>query len=138
MDRKEFLSMLGAGAAALIASPYLNGCGAAGNPVAAAVPTKVDFTLDLGARANAALIADGGYVYNTGVIVARVSADTYVAVSSTCTHQGGTVYFTNGDFYCPLHGSLFTANGARIAGPANAPLTQYKTALTGSSLRVYS
>ncbi len=136
MDRKEFLAMLGVGAASLIASTYLNGCSPAGNPVSA--PSNVDFTLDLTAAANAALNANGGYIYNAGVIVARISANNFVAVSAACTHQGQNVKFTGSQFYCSAHGSSFSTNGTRLAGPANAPLTQYQITITGTSIRVYS
>lgn len=38
-----------------------------------------------------------------------------------CVHLGCTVPFNQGafEFHCPCHGSVFTYDGARIAGPAN-------------------
>lgn len=138
MNRKEFLSTLGLGAAAVACSYCLNGCSPLNNPITA--PTNVDFTLDLTAPTNAALKTNGGYLYSDGIIVARTVSGTYVAVSQLCTHAGGTVqYVSSGNsFYCPNHGSSFATNGSVINGPATSSLTAYHTSLTGSSLRVYS
>lgn len=138
MNRKEFLSTLGLGAAAVACSYCLNGCKPLDNPASA--PTNVDFTLDLTASSNAALKTNGGYIYNEGVIVARTGNGIYVALSQTCTHAGGTVQYVSSKnaFYCPNHGSNFATNGNVINGPASSPLTAYHTSLTGTSLRVYS
>jgi cytochrome b6-f complex iron-sulfur subunit len=138
MDRKEFLATLGFGTAAVVCAYCLNGCSSA-NPVDAP-PTNVDFTLDLTASANAALKTIGGYIYNDRIIIAHINDGSYVALSQTCTHQGGTVqYVTNGnDFYCPNHGSRYATNGSVINGPATKSLQKYNTTLNGTSLRVFS
>lgn len=138
MDRKEFLSIVGVGAAALLYQSCLTGCNPQNSLVNA--PTNVDFSLDLSSPSNAALAKDGGYVYNGGVIVARVSAGNFVAVSQACTHQGSTVIYQSSakDFYCRSHGSRFSTNGSVINGPASTPLKQYNVSLNGTSLRVYS
>ena len=138
MDRKEFLSTLGLGAAALACSYCLNGCKPLDNPITA--PTNVDFTLDLTTPANAALNTNGGYLYQGGVIVARMASGTYVALSQTCTHAGGTVQYiaSSNRFYCPSHGSVFGTDGSVVTGPASSPLARYTTTLTGTSLRVHS
>lgn len=138
MDRKEFLSVFGMGAVAVVCTYCLGGCKQDNNPISA--PANVDFTLDLTNPAYAALRTNGGYVYNGGVIVARTVAGTYVAVSQACTHQGTTVIYDPGgnQFYCQAHGSTFATTGAVTRGPAPSPLMAYKTTLTGNSLRVYS
>jgi len=139
MERKEFLSILGIGAAAVACSYCFGGCT---NPNAGSnitAPANVDFTLDLTNAAYSALKNVGGYVYNAGVIVAHAQSG-YVAVSQSCTHQGTTIVFDAGgnSFFCPAHGSRFSLNGGVINGPAANALGSYKTALTGNSLRVYS
>ena len=138
MNRKEFLSTLGLGAAAVACSYCLNGCKPLDNPITA--PTNVDFTLDLSSSASGALKANGGYLYNGGLIVARTVNGTYVALSQICTHAGGTVQYvpSTNSFYCPNHGSSFATNGSVLSGPAASPLTSYHTSLNGTSLRVYS
>ncbi len=138
MDIKEFLATLGLGAAAVVCTYCLNGCTPTDNPITA--PTNVDFTLDLTAPANASLKTNGGYIYNGGVIVARTKDGSYVAVSQTCTHAGGTVEYlpSSNRFYCPNHGSNFSTDGSVVNGPAASPLRKYNTTLTGTSLRVTS
>jgi cytochrome b6-f complex iron-sulfur subunit len=137
MDRKEFLSVLGLGAAAVACSYCLEGCNPADQGPTA--PQNVDFTIDLNASANSALRTVGGYLYNSGVIVVRTTTG-YLALSSICTHQGATVTYdaSTNSFYCPAHGSIFSSSGAVTRGPAGSPLTVFKTTLSGTSLRVYS
>ncbi len=137
MERREFLSFVGIGAAAAACNYCLSGCTVKDTGITA--PANVDFTLDLTNGAYSALKNVGGYVYNSGVIVANSSSG-YIAVSSACTHQGNTIIFdgTNNLFYCPAHGSRFTTTGAVINGPATSALGRYNTTLTGNSLRVYS
>lgn len=138
MDRKEFLSLLGISSAAFVLSQCLAGC----QPMNAipTAPSNVDFTLDLTNAAYSALKSNGGYVYNDGIIVARTVSGTYVAVSQYCTHAAGTVVYDANinDFYCPVHGSVYSTTGSVIQGPAGKSLVKYNTSLTGNSLRVYS
>ncbi len=135
MNRKEILAQLGTGGAAVFAAACLQSCsktnGAASN---------VDFQLDLTSSANNALKTAGGYVISQGVIVAYTTSGTYVAVSAACPHEGVQVQYrsTNNQFVCTAHNSYFSNSGARISGPANTGLKQYKTSLTGNILRVYS
>ena len=139
MDRKEFLTILGAGAAAAACTYCLGGCTNPNSGSSITAPTNVDFTLDLSNAAYAGLRNVGGFAYNAGVIVAHASSG-YVAVSYSCTHQGTTVIFdaSTNTFFCPAHGSRFALNGGVINGPAGSPLGSYKTTLSGNSLRVYS
>ncbi|MBI1803424.1 MAG: Rieske 2Fe-2S domain-containing protein [Ignavibacteriae bacterium] len=138
MDRKEFLSILGIGTAAIVCGTCMDGCKQEDAVVNA--PTNVDFTLDLSDPANSSLQSNGGYLYKNGVIVARTGSGAYIAVSMACTHQGTTVQYdlSNNRFHCPLHGSNFATDGTVINGPASSPLKKYNTTLSGTSLRVFS
>jgi cytochrome b6-f complex iron-sulfur subunit len=137
MDRKEFLTLVGATAGGALLASCFYSCKKNDSDDGAA--TK-DFTLDLNDSSNAALKNNGGFVVSNGVIVAKTSSGAYVAVSSACTHQGTTVQYDNANsrFHCPNHGSNFNTSGAVINGPASSPLTQYKTELNGNSLRIFS
>lgn len=139
MQRKEFLSILGVGAAAVACSYCFGGCTNPNSGPNITAPTNVDFTLDLTNPAYATLKNVGGYIYDAGVIVAHAQTG-YFAVSLACTHQGSTVVFdsSTNSFFCPAHGSRFALSGGVINGPAASPLGSYKTTLTGSSLRVFS
>jgi cytochrome b6-f complex iron-sulfur subunit len=138
MTRNEFLSQVGVGAAALLMPACfgtLTSCSPASSVPAA--PTNVDFTLDV---STGALAVKGGYLLSNGIIVAHTLSGTYIAVSAACTHEGQTIQYigSSNDFYCPRHGAMFNSVGQVTRGPAGAPLSQYKTSLTGTSLRIFS
>ncbi|PSR52800.1 (2Fe-2S)-binding protein [Adhaeribacter arboris] len=142
MERKEFLALLGSGAASVVFAACMGGCSkkeddpSPNNP---GTSNKKDFTLDLNAPANAALQTNGGHLVTNEVIVAKTSAGNYIAVASVCTHQGGQITFEspNNQFYCPVHGSKFALDGKVVNGPAATALKQYKTSLTGTMLRIF-
>jgi cytochrome b6-f complex iron-sulfur subunit len=139
VDRKEFLSMVGIGAAALACNYCFSGCSNNGSDSPTA-PTNVDFTLDLADPANAALNNAGGSVYHSGIVIAHTNSGSYIAVSQACTHQGATVVYdaSTNRFSCPVHGSVFAADGSVVRGPAGNSLGRYTTSLSGSTLRVSS
>jgi len=138
INRKEFLSLVGLSSAAIALTYCFGGCQPK-NMIPTA-PSNVDFTLDLTNAAYSTLKSDGGYIYNDGIIVAKTVNGSYIAVSQYCTHAGGTVVYDKNinEFYCPVHGSLYSTNGSVVQGPAASPLVKYNTSLTGNSLRVYS
>jgi cytochrome b6-f complex iron-sulfur subunit len=56
----------------------------------------------------------------------------FAAASAVCTHLGCTVSFFQSDtrFHCPCHGSVFTAEGQVVHGPAPKPLQWFEVTLT--------
>lgn len=98
------------------------------------------FYFGLSQSVNAALLTNGGYVYNSGVIVAKTMAGAYIAVQQVCTHESVTITYqgSNHRFYCDGHGATFSESGAVTGGPAPRALQMYNTSLTANSLRVYS
>ena len=145
MKRDEFLHLFGFGATLLLTG-CLGSCGSKTDTQPAPGPGTpgqggVDFTLDTAAPANARLHDPAfGYVYDaTGrVIVAKTTANSYVARAAACTHQGTAVQYEPGagSFLCPNHGSRFGPTGAVLNGPANTALRSYQAVLTGTLLRV--
>lgn len=124
----------------------LGGCGSKSeNPQPGSgstpAPGTVDFTIDTAALANSRLNDPAfGYVYGpgNGVIVAKTTGGSYVALAAACTHQGTAVEFqsaANG-FFCPNHGSRFATNGTVLNGPAALPLRVYTLVQTGTLLRI--
>lgn len=139
MNRKDFLHLFGLGAAGLLASACLGGCGSSNDPVPAA--SSVDFTVDLTAASSANLTtASIGYVYNAErtVIVARTTGGSYVAFQAPCPYEGVTVTYSPSQvrFVCTRHNAVSGADGAVLSGPAPRALKQYSVAPTGSVLRV--
>ena len=56
-------------------------------------------------------------------IVVRQPSGALTACSAICTHAGCRVEYTNGELYCPCHGSAFDSRtGAVTQGPATEPL----------------
>ena len=133
MDRKEFLSALGFSAASIALSACMGGC----KKDSPSGPT-VDFTFDLTSPTYAALANPGGYVYTNGVIVAKTTSGTIIAVSQACTHEGANVQYqsNNNRFYCPRHGATFDNSGHVTGGPASTSLKQYTVTVTGNTVRV--
>ncbi|MGZ3750176.1 MAG: QcrA and Rieske domain-containing protein [Mucilaginibacter sp.] len=144
MDRKEFLSLIGVGAASAIVISCVgcskssdNNPGQQGNVIG---PTGVDFTIDLTASAYAALNTNGGYMAVNNILIAKTTAGNYLAVQQSCTHQNYPLVYvaSNNVFYCNNHGSAFSDKGVVQNSPARSNLTVYNTTLTGTSLRIYS
>jgi cytochrome b6-f complex iron-sulfur subunit len=70
-------------------------------------------------------------------LIARVSSDAFIALTSMCTHDACTITGHSGsDFVCPCHGSTFTNTGAVINGPATRALPQFPTTFDGTVLTV--
>lgn len=142
MDRKEFLAAIGMSAAALTVGSCFSCSKSSGDGTSPSTggSTKVNFTLDLNASANAALLTNGGFLASNGVLVARTLAGAYIAVQQSCTHQNYPLVYqaSQHGFYCNNHGSAFTEAGVVINSPANSNLTVYKTTLTGTSLLINS
>jgi len=135
MDRKEFFSQIGVGTAALLVPACLGGLTGCSKSVSA--PTNVDFTIDV---STGSLATNGGYLVQNGVLIARTTSGSFLAVSAACTHEGTNVKYVSGSnsFTCPNHNAQFSSTGAVTQGPATTSLTKYNTTLTGTSLRVYS
>lgn len=141
MDRKDFFASIGVTAASFALLNCI-GCSKSTNSPSASLsgPSNINFTLDLNASVNSALLNNGGYLVSNGLIVARTITGSYIAVQNSCTHENyGLVYQGNNSrFYCNNHGATFSESGSVTNGPANKALTVYHTQLTGTSLRIYS
>jgi cytochrome b6-f complex iron-sulfur subunit len=134
MDRRDFLSQLGIGAGFVLATACLGSC-------KKDAATPADFTLNLDDAANAALKVNGGYVVSNGTVVARTNAGAYVAATVICSHEQKTqvTYRKSSDsYYCTAHGAEFDLKGKGLNSTGSKGLTVYQTALTGTSLRVFS
>ncbi|MGR3809107.1 QcrA and Rieske domain-containing protein [Jiulongibacter sp. NS-SX5] len=146
IGRKDFMKQVGIGFGAIMLMNCLQSCsdGEIPEPNPGGGNSGIDFTLDLNDNDNSDLRVNGGFkvINSQGVIVARTLADTFIAVSSACTHQGTTVNYraNTNDFRCPNHGSEFTAVGAVSKGPATSALTKFNTSFdeTANTLRIFA
>ena len=150
MERKDFIEKVGLSAASILIFGCMQGCSKSDSP-APTQPTgstnnnttkPVDFTIIINANPYTILNTAGGFYIDktNNIIIARTLTNEFIAVSSLCTHQQVTIDFepSNNKFSCSAHGSVFSTTGAVLNGPAASPLKQYKTTLTGNSLRVFA
>ena len=161
MERKDFIEKVGLSGAAILIFGCMQSCskdsdmtsspnnppnsggtgGTGGTGGGGSASSKVDFTIDINTSPYDALKKEGGYIVYAvaNVIIAKISGDTIIAVSSVCTHAGATLEYrsSTAKFYCAAHGSNFNQSGTVANGPASAALKQYKTSLDGTKLRVY-
>lgn len=142
IDRKEFMKQVGLGFGAIVLMNCVQACTGADIPDPNPVNTgKLDFKLNINTQT--ALKTKGGfYVDATNkVIVARTLTDSWIAVDSSCTHQGTTIGYRkeSDDFLCPLHGAEFKNTGAVQKGPATLALKKYKVTFSTNSgeLRIF-
>lgn len=149
-SRREFinLSLKGVGAIALgsFTVNILTGCSEEDSPTGPSDPGgnggANSLTVDLTLPENQPLTTVGGtlalgsnVIDSQGILLYRQSADTVLAFSRRCTHQGCTTgAFNNGVSSCPCHGSRYNTSGQVIQGPAPAPLPQYQATLDGENL----
>ena len=140
MNRKEFFDLLGVAIPMTLVTCNIEAC--KHDPVIQPTSNVIDFTIDLNDTQYNKLKNQGGFVFipdKVDIIVAHTIKDEYVAVSARCTHQGSLVaYYPSDIFFCSRHGAKFSTSGTVTQGPAITPLTQFKTQLRGTLLRVFS
>ena len=78
----------------------------------------------------------GGYTTWNGIVIAHVSDGCYAAVSATCTHQGGEIFYSaiRNQFSCLLHAATFELDGEWVMGQVATNLQQYLVARRDGSL----
>ncbi|MFV8376500.1 ubiquinol-cytochrome c reductase iron-sulfur subunit [Flavobacterium sp. LB1P71] len=151
MTRKEFFARVGFGAATVLLPACIavlvtscssddSNTGGSGSSTPTPTPTPTptassNFTVD---TSTGPLATNGGFIVMKGIIIARTTTGTFLAVSSSCTHEGVTLGYDNSGnvFVCPRHNSQFTSTGTVISGPAPSNLKQYQTTLSGTTLTV--
>lgn len=135
MNRKEFLKFSALSTVGVIAGGsqvFLQSC------KKSSTENPVNFTLDLTQPANAALNNIGGFIYSNSVIVIRVDASSYAALSQVCTHQGCTVAYVSSlkEVRCPCHQAAYNMSGSIISGPQPSGLKSYSVVKNGNILTV--
>lgn len=146
MNRMEFLKSLGLKGASLFAV-Y---CAASG--LSSCVNESMDpnlppdttggntnqLVLDLTNATYSKLNTVGNYVITNSIVIARVSATSFAAVTQVCSHEGKKkVYYLNGEFYCPEHGARFSTTGTGLNSKGSKGIKTYRTELNGTTLTVF-
>jgi cytochrome b6-f complex iron-sulfur subunit len=130
-NRREFLARSALAAAALVAA---DGCGdgdigppsrggANGNPNA---PFGGPVTITVSAFPALATVGNVVDIGHERAVV-RTGDTTFLGLSRICTHEQCDADVVNNQLSCPCHGSLFSATGAVLRGPATDPLFHLNT-----------
>jgi cytochrome b6-f complex iron-sulfur subunit len=142
MNRMEFLKSLGLKGASLFAvycaASGLSSCvNESMDPTNPTGGSGNELILDLNSAAYSKLNTVGNYVVVSGVVIARVSASAFAAVTQVCSHEGQRkVVFNAGEFYCPVHGARFDTAGKGLNANGSRGLKTYATTLQGTTLTV--
>ena len=142
MNRMEFLKSLGLKGASLFAvycaASGLSSCvNESMDPTTPTGGTGNELSLDLTSAAYSKLNTTGNYVIVSGIVIARVSATTFAAVTQVCSHEGRRqVVFNAGEFYCAAHGARFDTAGKGLNSTGSRGLKTYATVLDGTNLKV--
>jgi cytochrome b6-f complex iron-sulfur subunit len=140
MTRRDLLQkVLIGGVTFLVLPPALNSCSKDDNPDGTGNPPPGNkLNLDLTTPTYSVLNTAGGFVITPqGIIVANTPAG-YVALDSTCTHQGCTIGYssTANNFPCPCHGSVYSVTGSVVNGPTTVALKSYSVSKSGNTLTI--
>ena len=150
--RRQFCRQCSAGFAALSGLAVLEACGGggptssnggsfggsslprvSGASAGGGIQVTIDAASPLASPGSMALVQSSV----GSVLVAHTGADSFVAVSATCTHQGCAITgFSGPNYVCPCHGSQFDASGRVLNGPANRPLQQFNTQFANGILTI--
>lgn len=145
MERKDFLQKFAIGGSVLLTAPLLlNSCSDGTDDVMDDADDDNNgndddaITVDLTDDDYSDLGTVGGFAYSGNIIIIRSGANSYLAFSKVCTHQGCTVTFnaSENELPCPCHGSVFSTSGAVLEGPASTSLKQYSVSKSGDILTI--
>ena len=141
MNRMEFLKSLGLKGASLFAvyCAALSSCiNESMDPTTTTGGTTGnELSLDLTSATYSKLNTAGNYVIVSGIVIARVSASEFAAVTQVCSHEGQRkVVYNSGEFYCPVHGARFSTAGKGLNSTGSRGLKTYVTSLQGTTLKV--
>jgi len=139
MNRRELLKNVATGTATLFIVPAaITSCEEdLPEPDNNNDPDNNSLSIDLTKETYSQLGTAGGSVIVSGIIIAN-TGDRFIALSSACTHSGCTVSYdiSSGNLPCPCHGSIFSAAGAVLNGPAETPLKVYTVSQEGDMLTI--
>ncbi len=73
----------------------------------------------------------------SSMLVVRTAIDRFSAVLPACTYGVCRVDLQDNYFKCRCHACRFALDGAPVYGPADKPLTSYRTEYRETSLRIF-
>jgi len=136
MDRKEFISKLGIGAAFVLTTPCIIGCTKDGGEEEL---LDVDFTVDLNEFDS--LRSPGSYIIKNNIVVANNINNQFIAATVKCSHEGlNQIKYDKfaDNWECTAHGARYTQGGAGLNANGAGGLTTYNVTQDGDTLRIFS
>jgi len=137
MNRKEFMSKLGVGAAFVLTTPCIIGC--TKDEITEGEVPEIDFTVDL--NDENILRSPGTFIIKNSIVIANNIDGQYIAATVKCTHEGlSQVRYDKfaDNFECTAHGARFTQDGEGLNVNGAGGLTTYNVTQDGDILRVFS
>lgn len=134
MERKNFLKKFAVGGSILFVSPTLFTACSKDDDIPD--PDDGNGNERIFALSSLGLDAIGDFTYEGDIIIIRTGDSSYIALSKICTHEGCTVSYNsaNNQLPCPCHGSVFSATGQVVSGPAQSNLRTYNVTIESDSL----
>lgn len=136
MNRKEFLTTIGAGAAFALTATCLGSC----TKDSTSGSKDVNLSIDLEKAEFGALKDPSGFVVHEGIVIARSLSGEYLAATVECSHENlNQITFNSSDeWFCTAHGARFAKDGSGLNVNGNKGLTVYKTEKSANILKVFS
>jgi cytochrome b6-f complex iron-sulfur subunit len=151
VKRREFCVHACQAMSLIAVGSVVEGCGGGSSPTSpsgnsgSALPvlsgSVANRTISVTVDAGSPLAPVGGSaLVQSGIgnfLVARISQESFAALTAVCTHEGCTITNVSGTtFICPCHGSQFSTSGAVVKSPATRALTTYATSFSGTTLTI--
>lgn len=139
MNRRDLILKVFVGGTVIALTPaVVTSCTKSNDPGTGNTGNKL--TINLTDPAYSDLNTSGGFILisKQGIIVANTGNDVFVALDSTCTHQGCTIGYNKvaNNFPCPCHGSVYSTSGSVITGPAPLPVQSHPVTKSGTTLTI--
>lgn len=137
MDRKEFISKLGIGAAFVLTTPCIIGCSK--DNLGETEKLDIDFTVDLNEFDS--LRSPGSFIITNNIVVANNIDGQFIAATVTCSHENlNQIKYDKfaDNWECTAHGARYTQAGAGLNANGAGGLTTYNVTQDGDTLRVFS
>jgi cytochrome b6-f complex iron-sulfur subunit len=96
-------------------------------------------TVDIPSDSHLATVGNAATVQYGGgaLLVARVSENSFTALTPICTHEQCTITgYSGGRYRCPCHGSQFNTSGQVVNGPATQSLRSFATEFSNDILTI--
>ena len=98
------------------------------------------YIIDLNHSSFSTLTNDGSWKLFSegGMLIVNVGSNVIIAFSNECPHDSCRTnwQYSNENFTCTCHTSIFSNSGDFISGPANSDLTSYIASIDGNYLTI--